>query len=155
MEKQMSRFNRLALAGLTMIGWPLAAMTIVSEEGSGAWAAEKSHVSTHKIETVAGTTDKRITLTPKAAQRLDIQTGQISLDPAGGKIAPYQSVFFDLAGVSWLYTNPEPLAFIKRKIAIAEVRGDKAYLSDGPPEGTTVVTVGVAELYGAERGIGH
>lgn len=145
----MSRIHHIALAGLTMAGWQSAPGVIC-----GAWAADAAHHA-HKVETIAGTTDRRITLTPKAAERLDIQTGEISLNPAGEKITPYASVFFDLGGVNWVYTNPEPLAFIKRKIVIGRVKGDKAWVTDGPPEGTTVVTVGVSELYGAERGIGH
>jgi hypothetical protein len=153
MEKHMSRIHCIALAGPRIVG--LALVGLALGHVSGAWAAEKAHASAHKVETVAGTTDRRITLTPKAAERLDIQTGQISLDPAGGKVAPYVSVFFDLAGASWVYTNPEPLAFVKRKVAIGRVQGDNAYLNDGPPQGTKVVTVGVAELYGAERGVGH
>ena len=34
------------------------------------------------------------------------------------------------------------------------IEGDRAILLDGPPVGTNVVTVGVAELYGADTGIG-
>ena len=40
---------------------------------------------------------------------------------------------------------------------MANVGGDQgttAWLSAGPPVGTTVVTVGVPELYGAELGVG-
>jgi hypothetical protein len=153
METSMSRIHLIALTGLTIVGFRLIPETMLTTGIPGARAADVPHA--HKIEMIAGTTDKRIILTPKAAQRLDVQTGAISLGPTGDKIAPYGAVFFDLAGASWVYTNPEPLAFVKRKVSIAKVQGDMAHLTDGPSEGTTVVTVGVAELYGAERGVGH
>jgi hypothetical protein len=38
---------------------------------------------------------------------------------------------------------------------IERVEGDNAYLSDGPPVGTVVASVGVAELYGTEFQVGH
>jgi hypothetical protein len=63
-----------------------------------------------KTEAISGTNIKKITLTEKAAQRLDIKT--------------------------------------------VDVRQD-ASVKDGPAAGVKVVTVGVPELYGAERGVGH
>ena len=39
-------------------------------------------------------------------------------------------------------------------IAAFVIDGDLAVLSHGPPSGTEVVTVGAAELFGAEFGIG-
>jgi len=38
---------------------------------------------------------------------------------------------------------------------VSRVDRETARLEDGPPPGTRVVTVGVAQLYGAERGVGH
>jgi hypothetical protein len=58
-------------------------------------------------------------------------------------------------GETWVYTNPEPLTFIREPIAIDYIDGDQVVLSDGPSPGTKVVTVAVAELYGTETGVGH
>ena len=52
------------------------------------------------------------------------------------------------------YTNPEPLLFIRAPIKIDYIDGDVAVLDDGPEVGTAVVTVGAAQLYGVEFGIG-
>jgi hypothetical protein len=70
------------------------------------------------------------------------------------KVIPYAAVLYDAKGQTWVYTNPEPLVFIRQPIQIDTVRSDEAILVDGPPIGTAVVTVGGAELYGAEFGVG-
>jgi hypothetical protein len=38
--------------------------------------------------------------------------------------------------------------------AVRGAKGDQADLSTAPPPGTTIVSVGVVELYGTELGIG-
>jgi hypothetical protein len=38
---------------------------------------------------------------------------------------------------------------------VADTAGDYAVLTEGPAEGETVVSVGVAELFGAEFEVGH
>jgi hypothetical protein len=59
-------------------------------------------------------------------------------------------VLYDTEGKTWTYTNPEPLVFVRHLVTIDHIDGDKAFLADGPPAGTKVVTVGAAELYGSE-----
>lgn len=70
------------------------------------------------------------------------------------KIIPYAAVMYDAKGNTWVYTSPEPLVFIRQPIQIETIVGDEVLLVDGPPTGTAVVTVGVAELYGTEFGVG-
>lgn len=70
------------------------------------------------------------------------------------KILPYAAVLYDAKGQTWVYTNPEPLVFIRQPIQIDTIVGDEVILVDGPPAGTAVVTVGGAELYGTEFGVG-
>ena len=66
------------------------------------------------------------------------------------KSVPYAAVFYDTKGQSWLYTNPAPLTFVRHKIGVESIEGDVAILSEGPANGTPVVTVGAMLLYGAE-----
>ena len=40
-------------------------------------------------------------------------------------------------------------------VVVEAIEGKNVYLKEGPPAGTMVVTVGAAELYGAEKGVGH
>jgi biotin carboxyl carrier protein len=71
------------------------------------------------------------------------------------QVIPYGAVLYDLSGESWVYTNPEPLVFVRAPIEIDYVEADLAILASGPPVGTTIVTTGSAELYGAEFGVGE
>lgn len=114
--------------------------------------APKSSTSTKvnpvTLEPIEGTDFKRVILTEKAAQRLDIQTAEVS----GGSI-PYAAVIYDTEGNTWVYTNPSPLTFVRAGIVIDHIDGDQAVLSQGLDAGTLVVTLGVSELYGAETGV--
>jgi hypothetical protein len=62
---------------------------------------------------------------------------------------------YDPKGGTWTFTNPQPLVFVRHKIVVDRVEGDRVILSEGPPAGTVVVTVGAAELMGAEHKYGH
>ncbi|MGZ9196347.1 MAG: hypothetical protein ACXW4I_07910 [Candidatus Deferrimicrobiaceae bacterium] len=66
------------------------------------------------------------------------------------KVVPYSSVYYDGKGAAWIYVNTKPLVFERQRVGVERVVGDLAVLSDGPPVGTPVVTVGAALLYGAE-----
>jgi hypothetical protein len=81
---------------------------------------------------------------------------ELALPGAGEKrkTVPYAAVLYDAKGKTWVYTNPEPLAYVRQSIQIDTVAGDEALLLDGPPIGTAVVTVGATELYGTEFGVG-
>ena len=93
------------------------------------------------------------TLTEEAAKRLDIQTAEVSdtvVDGAQQKVVPYAAVIYDTEGATWVYLNEGPLTFTRHPITVKDIKGDQAFLSDGPPSGSAVVTVGATELYGAE-----
>lgn len=133
----------------------LCALPSMSAFGAGeavAAALMKSRSST--VETIAGSDLKRVILTQKAAERLDIKTGKMAADAAGVMTAPYAALVYDGKGMTWVYTNPEPLVFVRAPVVVESIKGPNAILKSGPPTGTTVVVVGVAELYGAESGIG-
>ena len=71
------------------------------------------------------------------------------------KVVPYSSLIYDLKGEAWAYTSPAPLTFVRDRVNVDFIDGDKAVLSHGPAAGTSVVTTGAAELYGTEAGVGH
>lgn len=64
------------------------------------------------------------------------------------------AVIYDVNGLTWIYTNPEPLTYLRVPIVVDYFVDDIAVLLKGPPVGTKVVTVGVAELYGIDTGVG-
>jgi hypothetical protein len=100
--------------------------------------------------------DGRITLTEMASQRTGIQTAPISEAEVGGrvqKVVPYAAVVYGEHGETWVYTNPEPLVFVRQPITTGPIAGDVGVLLEGPPVGTQVVTAGVAELWGIESGL--
>jgi hypothetical protein len=109
------------------------------------------------VEPIEGTDLNTITLTAKAAERVGIVTAKVSSAPAGSGTAttqiPYGAVLYDIDGATWAFTSPEPLVFVRQAISVDSIRGDVVLLSAGPPAGTEVVTVGAAELRGAELGV--
>jgi hypothetical protein len=117
-------------------------------------AASVKQVKASTVETIAGSDMKRVVLTAKAAERLDIKTGKMTADANGVMTAPYAAIIYDGKGKTWVYTNPEPLVYVRAPVVVASIKGPNAMLKEGPPAGTTVVVVGVAELFGAESGMG-
>ncbi len=107
-----------------------------------------------RLEEIEGSDLERVILTPKAAERTGIETTPVRQN---GKrlVVPSAAVFFDENGLAWVYINPRPLVFERREIEIDFEEGKTAFLTEGPPPGTRVVTVGVPELWGAESEIGH
>jgi len=95
-----------------------------------------------------------VTLTEQSAERLGIETARVERSPAGGMVVPYSAVLYDEQGGVWVFTNPEGLTFVRAEISVDGIDGDVARLSNGPPVGTAIATVGVAELFGAEMGVG-
>lgn len=161
--------------------------------GLGLTACQRPSSSAHhaapaKVDKVEGGL-ARITLTPKAAERLGIETGTVAVlgtaagtivaqgdtgtrlqgDPGSGArvqlgsagsssgrtVVPYSAVLYDSHGETWVYTSPQPLVFVRHRIEIDHIEGNRAVLRTGPPVGTTVVTVGAAELLGTEFEVGH
>jgi len=121
-------------------------------------AVKATEIKPAHVEAIAGTELHKVTLTARAAERLDIKTDRVQEMVVGGakrKVVPYAAVLYDPRGETWVYTSPEPLVFVRHRIHVEYIRGDRAVLSQGPPAGTAVVTVGAAELFGAEFEIGH
>lgn len=81
----------------------------------------------------------------------------VSLSLAGNEkqrlVIPYAAVIYGVQGETWVYTLSEPLNYVRYPINIEYIEGGLAVLSEGPPPGTRVVTVGTAELLGAETGV--
>ena len=112
-----------------------------------------------KTETIEGTDLKRVILTDMAAERLGIKTVSAGREKiARGRtpqlVVPYASLIYDLNGETWVYTSPEPLTYVRHRIEVEFIDADLVYLTEGPAVGTEIVTVGVAELYGVETGVG-
>jgi hypothetical protein len=132
------------------------ALLVVLALGACGEAPSDEHVIDEPvtIEEIEGSEVAHVTLTAAAERRLDITTGSVRRTSIGTAV-PLPAVIVDPHGQSWVYTNPEPHAFVRAPITIDYEEEDRAHLIAGPPVGTRVVTLGAAELYGAELGIGH
>lgn len=148
----MRYMNRLMVLALVIGGLQLMAC--------------QKHVSMHQaehpavIEKIEGSDLSRVTLTEQAIKRLDLKTDQVreatvKRSASLRRVVPYSSLIYDVNGQTWVYTNPQPRTFVRSKVDVDYIEGDLAVLKDGPPPGTVVASVAVAELYGAEFKVGH
>ncbi len=141
--KSISRFAVVALA--------LASLHLMAcQKHSSAHHVEHPAV----IQKIEGTNLSRVILTERAMQRLDLKTDQVR-EQGGKRVVPYSSLIYDPTGQTWVYINPEPRTFVRQKVDVDRIENDVVILNDGPPAGTVVVSVAVAELYGAEFKVGH
>ena len=131
----------------------LAVAAVALAGCSGAVMAEVD-VEPVDVQPVEGTALSSVTLTQEAAERLGIETTQVRPGQSGGAIVPYSAVLYDADGGTWVYTNPDGLTFVRASITVDAIDGDVARLANGPAAGTGIATVGVAELFGAEMGVG-
>ena len=150
---KMQRENRWSVFVLALF---FGGLILSACEGSVS-ASEKEPATRSPIE---GTERFRVTLTDDAAKRLGIQTAPVAAAEGGDSgshqtVIPFSAVVYQPDGGTWTYTNPQGLLFVPHRVSIDSVKKGMALLSDGPPVGTAVVTVGAAELLGVESGIGQ
>lgn len=148
------RVRRTGMVGVLVV----LALTLPSCKDNGA----EEEVGANDLVTltpIEGSDVTQVTLSEEAAGRLDIRTAQVETTgkTTGGATStiPYAAVLYDPEGDTWTYTNPEPLVFVRAPIDVIRIDGDTALLSNGPPPGTDVVTVGAAELLGSEYEVGE
>ncbi len=103
----------------------------------------------YTLEPVEGEDVLRVIMEESAVERLGIET--VAVEKSGSRlVVPYDAVYIDAHGDFWVYTNPEPFEYVRAPIDIVRESSTEAFLSEGPPQGMQVVTVGVPELYGSE-----
>jgi hypothetical protein len=118
--------------------------------------ADKYHPA--KIDSTDVKGIMKVTLDARAAERIGVETAPVVEEGAGmaaRKIVPYGALMYDTKGETWVFTNPSPLVFVRQHVVVEDIAGDRVVLSEGPAAGTVVVTVGAAELMGAEHKYGH
>jgi len=103
----------------------------------------------YELEPIEGTDLQRVKLSDETAARIDLQTA--SVRPAGrGTAVPHAALIYNPDGDVFVYTRPAPQTYVRAAVTVRRVEGAQALLSDGPPAGTVVVTVGAAELLATE-----
>jgi hypothetical protein len=150
----------LLIVAFIVLGVVVALRLAVSRPTPAPSVREASESEPAKVEPLGQGDLHRVVLTAQAAQRLGIQTAPVrevevarTQTGAGRRlVVPSAAVLYDVRGGTWVYTEPKPLVFVRHRIGVESMDGDRAVLSVGPPPGTKVVTVGAAELFGAEFG---
>jgi hypothetical protein len=99
---------------------------------------------------------KQVTFTPLAAEQVELATEKAVRDGRHTMVS-YEALIYDGQGLPWVYTVTKPLTFLRVKIAVDGIKGDRVLINGGLTAGTEVVTVGAGEVYGAELDIagGH
>jgi hypothetical protein len=135
----------------------LTCLTLVACGGpSEAIAKEQPSI----VEAVEGSEFNRITLTERAAERIGIESEPVREEAVEGgmkKVIPYAAIIYGLNGETWAYMRnlgENPLTFVRVLLTVERIEGNVAILADGPELGAEIVTVGVAELYGTDTGVG-
>ncbi len=115
-----------------------------------------THAEPAKVVRPEGGDRATVTLTTEAAERIDLQTAAVDQRRGtGALVVPYGALLYDPEGGTWVYTRTDPLSFRRSPVVVDAIKGERVLVDRGPARGTTVVTVGAAELWGAEFGVGH
>lgn len=146
--------NRVLIAGLIVAALPLG--------GCGQKASTYTKVEPATIEHPKDSQITRITLTEQAMERLGVKTTPLEERTAQGEenapprpFVPDSAIMYVANGETYVYTSPNPRTFVRQAVDVDYIKGGLAVLKKGPPTGTLVVTVGAAELFGTEFGVGH
>jgi hypothetical protein len=127
---------------LALAAVPLSSCKEVEESSSAGYEPSK-------LEAVKGTDVKRVTLTAEGARRAGLQTAQVErVGPH--TVVPYAALIYDAEGKTYVYAREKPLSYLREEVKVDRIEGDRVLLSDGPPAGSAVVTVGAFEAYGTE-----
>jgi hypothetical protein len=145
---------RAACIGLVLVAAGVVTLSACGEASSGYDYETASHHEPAKLVPIKGTDVQRVIFDAEGAERVGLKTAPIRQN-GQGTVIPYDAVIYDADGKTYAYTAPKPLTYVRQEIAIDHVAGDSVMLSDGPPAGTKVVTVGAAEVYGTEFEVAH
>jgi hypothetical protein len=152
-NRKCRRQLRAVCTGLVLIAG-LVSLSACGEASTGYDYETASHHEPAKLEPIKGTDVHRVIFDAEGAERVGLQTTPIRQN-GQGTVIPYDAVIYTSDGKTYTYTAPEPLNFVRQRIIIDHVVGDSVMLSDGPPTGTEVVTVGATEVYGTEFEVAH
>jgi len=134
------------------------ALSACGSSSGGPAASEPGTTKPATAVPIPGTTMTTVILTADAAGRVGIQTAPVrrAAAPSGGTedVVPVSAVYYDGDGGTWVYTSPSPLHYVRASVRLGAITGESVVLDQGPAVGVLVVTVGEAELYGVEYGVG-
>jgi multidrug efflux pump subunit AcrA (membrane-fusion protein) len=98
----------------------------------------------------------RLTVRPEAIDRLGITTGTVPADAStadGVEALPAGAVLYAPDGSTFVFTRGGATTFDRHPVRVERIAGGNAWVRNGPPPGSAVVTQGAAELTGMEFGL--
>jgi len=153
------QLGRSALARSAAVVLLLTGLVVTGCSRSGAQEAT-SQDEPAVVTTVSGTEDlHQIRLTKDGASRIGLTLATVSAAMPNAADGPNPTsvaagaVIYDQNGATWVYVQQQPLTYQRTQVILSRVAGDTATLRSGPPVGTEVALLGVAELKGAEEGV--
>jgi hypothetical protein len=102
-----------------------------------------------QLEPIEGSDIQRVKLADRTAARIDLQTAEVTVSGTDTLVS-HAAIIYNPLGEVFVYTKPEPRTYVRAPVTVSRVTGDRVVLSEGPPAGTLVVTVGAAELLATE-----
>lgn len=146
--------SRLALicAGLLLAG--LAGTVTALSSGTPADTRSGTEQRPVTVVAVPGTDLHRLTYSTEAVDRLGLRTAPVTALPGAAGAVPLDAVHYNKDGSTWVYVSPSARVFERQRVTLARIAGTTAVFTAGPAVGTQVAVVGVAELSGAEYGVG-
>ncbi len=145
-HRRAGRRPRLLVAGLVVVmaALPLAGCKEVESESAAGYEPAK-------VEAVKGGDKdlKRVTFTAEGVARTGLQTARVE---RVGKhtVVPYAALLYGAEGNTFVYTSPSRRSYLRASVEVDRIEGNRVLLTAGPSTGTEVVTVGAAEVRGAE-----
>jgi cobalt-zinc-cadmium efflux system membrane fusion protein len=88
----------------------------------------------------------------RPGERVTVQVPLVTTE--SGLVIPDSAILYDIHGATWAYEDKGSGTFVRHRVEITRRAGDRAVVSRGLAEGTKVVSVGAAELFGTEFGAG-
>jgi RND family efflux transporter MFP subunit len=75
-------------------------------------------------------------------------------EAADGLVIPDSALVYDIHGQPWVYEDLGEHRYARRRVEVSRHVGEQAIISRGITQGTRVVAVAAAELFGVEFGVG-
>ena len=98
----------------------------------------------------------QLSVDPEAVEHLGIETETMSSDAGSGdgvEPIPAAALLYAPDGSTFVYTRGDATTFGRHPVSVERMEGGYAWVRDGPPPGTPMVTQGAAELTGMEFGL--
>jgi hypothetical protein len=141
------------------LGWGVAAALLIAATGWSLTAGSEPSASMEAhspavVHPVAGLQFPTVSLTDQGIERIGLEVVDVVTRDNQVQV-PYASLVYAADGSTWVYVELKAMEFVRQSVSVSAIGDGVATLSNGPKVGQRVVSLGSAELYGAEFEVGH